>query len=330
MADQRIVLLTDRPWPDARLEREILATVGAMLVEPRDSSPEAIAELAPQADAIGVCWAPLPGELLARCPRCRIVARFGVGLDNIPVDVATRLGIPVTYLPDYCVREVADHTLALVLALLRDVIGFDRSLKEGLYDPNRFVPRRFDELTLGLVGDGRIARAVAERAAGFGFNLIVTSRSSEKRRSAAKWVGLEELLQMADVVSLHLPLSIETRHLINRQRLALMKPTTYLVNTSRGGLIDSAALVEALDAGRLAGAGLDVFETEPPLPHDPVVMHPRIIATPHVAFRSAESLVELRTRGARQIADVLDGHIPEFVVNPQVLNGGAMNSRYSK
>ena len=140
MAARFRVLITDHPWPDLDIERNVLAPLDAEVVEP--SEPAEIARLAPTADAIGICWAPFPADLLKRCPRCRIVARFGVGLDNIPVETATRLRIPVTWVPDYCVVEVADHTLSLVLSLLRGLPWFDRDLKQGMYDPNRFVPRR--------------------------------------------------------------------------------------------------------------------------------------------------------------------------------------------
>lgn len=323
MKDRLRVLVTDHPWPDVEIERKVLAGVGADVIEPADSSPQALAALAPGADAIGVCWAPLPGELLEQCLKCRIVARFGVGLDNIPVAMATRLRIPVTYVPDYCVPEVADHTLALILALLRDVPAFDRSLKAGSYDPNRFMPRRLSGLTLGVVGYGRIGRAVAERAAGFGMTVIATTRS--ERAHGIRAVPLDELLAASDLVSLHLPLSVHTRRLIDADRLSRMRRTAYLVNTSRGSLVDPAALLSALDAGRLAGAALDVFDQEPPPPGDPLVSHPRVIATPHVAFRSAEAVIELRTRAARQIADMLTGHRPEHVVNPQVFEASRRN-----
>jgi len=313
------VLITDRPWPDLEIEREVLAAIGAEVVEPPDQSPAAIAEIAPSADAIGVCWAPLPTDFLKRCPKCRIVARFGIGLDNIPIETATRLGIPVTYVPDYCVAEVADHTLALILALLRDVPAFDRSLKAGRYDPNRFLPRRLSGLTLGLVGCGRIGRAVADRAAAHGMSVVAATRSGAS--GATRCLSLDELLVTLDVVSIHAPLSPETTRLIDAARLSQMKPHACLVNTSRGGIVDHAALLAALEAGRLAGAALDVFDPEPPPPGDPLVSHPRVIATPHIAFRSAEALAELRTRAAQQIADALIGRRPEHVVNPESLRG---------
>lgn len=320
MKDRLRVLVTDHPWPDVEIERQELAGVGAEVIEPADSSPEALAALAPGADAIGVCWAPLPGELLEQCLKCRVVARFGVGLDNIPVATATRLGIPVTYVPDYCVPEVADHTLALILALLRDVAAFDRALKAGSYDPNCFIPRRLSGLTLGVVGYGRIGRAVAARAVGFGMTVIAATRTGAM--AGVRVVSLDELLAASDVVSLHLPLSAETRRLLDAERLSRMKATAYLVNASRGPLVDPAALLAALDAGRLAGAALDVFDQEPPPADDPLVSHPRVIATPHVAFRSAEAVVELRRRAAGQIADVLSGRRPEHVVNPEVFDAG--------
>ena len=318
MPSPRTVLLTDRPWPDADVERQILDRVGATLVEPQCGSPDEIAQLAATANAIGVCWAPLPATVLERSPRCQIVTRFGVGLDNIPVEAATRLGIPVTFLPDYCVREVADHTIAMMLALLRGLATFDRSLKAGHYDANCFVPSRLSSLTLGLIGFGRIACAVAERARAFGMTVIASARSVEPRDPHVQMVPLESLLERADVVSLHLPLSPETVHLIDGNRLARLKPGAMLINTARGALVDSAALLAALSSGRLTGAALDVFENEPPAPDNPLICHPRVLATPHVAFRSAESLLELRTRAARQIADALEGQRPEHVVNPEV------------
>ncbi|HEX6986009.1 MAG TPA: C-terminal binding protein, partial [Planctomycetaceae bacterium] len=259
MAGTLRVLITDHPWPDLEIEQAVLAGVGAEVIEPAEPTAAGIAEHAPSADAIGVCWAPLPGELLERCPRCRIVARFGVGLDNIPVATATRLGVPVTYVPDYCVSEVADHTLALILALVRDVPAFDRSLKTGVYDPNRFIPRRLSKLTLGLVGFGRIGRAVADRALAFGMTVLATSRSRDRKGRNVRMAMLDELLAASDVVSLHLPLSAETRRLIDGRRLSRMKPAAFLVNTSRGPLVDSGALLDALDGGRLGGAALDVF-----------------------------------------------------------------------
>ncbi len=314
----RVVLLTDRPWPDTSVEREIFARVGAALVEPCSNSAEEIAELSMTAEAIGVCWASLPGAVLERSLRCKVVTRFGVGLDNIPVETATRLGIPVTYLPDYCVNEVADHTIAMILAMLRGLPTFDRSLKAGRYDSNCFIPRRTSSLTLGLVGFGRIGRAVADRAKGFGMTVVATVRTQQRSADSVRLVPLETLLATADVVSLHLPLTPETGHLINRERLSQFKQGAILVNTSRGGLVDKEALRETLDSGRLAGAALDVFEHEPPTAGDPIVTHPRVLATPHVAFRSAEALLELRTRAAQQIADALEGRRPEHVVNPEV------------
>jgi D-3-phosphoglycerate dehydrogenase len=256
--------------------------------------------------------------VLERSDRCKVVARFGVGLDNIPVEAATRLGIPVTYLPDYCVSEVADHTVSMMLALLRGLPTFDRSLKAGRYDPNCVVPRRVGSLTLGLIGFGRIGRAVTARAGSFGMTVVATKRSMEQTATTVPIMALEDVLRVSDVVSLHLPLTPVTHHLIDAHRLSLIKKGGVLINTSRGGLVDSAALLAALDSHRLSRAALDVFEQEPPAEGDLLVSHPRVLATPHVAFRSEESLVELRTRAARQIADALEGKRPEHVVNPEV------------
>lgn len=317
MSARSRVLITDRPWADTTIEQDILRAVGADIIEPTSTSPEELAVLAKEADALGVCWAPITETLVEQCSRCKIITRFGVGLDNIPVGAATRLGIPVTYLPDYCVDEVADHTLTLLLNLVRGVSQFDRSMKRGEYDPQAFLPKRLNQLTVGLVGFGRIGKAVADRLMAFGVELLIATRTGTVSSSGVQAVTLNDLLARSNVVSLHVPLSQETHKLIDARRLSQMKAGSFLINTSRGALVDAAALYDALETGHVAGAALDVFDPEPPREDDPLVTHPQVITTPHVAFRSAEALVELRTRAARQIATALTGGVPEHVVNPE-------------
>lgn len=317
--NQYSVLLTDRAWPSLDLERELLAKVGAELIEAPDGDEETLCELAKSADAIATCWAHVTARVIESAPKCKIVARLGIGLDNIDIETATQRSIPVTNVPDYCVPEVADHTLALLLALVRKISHFDREIKQGRYDLLAAGPmNRLEGRTLGLLGFGRIARAVRTRALAFGLNVIAHSNSGNDYGTGCEMVSLEELLSRSDIVSLHAPLTQQTHQLIDSERLSVLKPGAILINTSRGGLIDQAALLEALAAGHLAGVGLDVYDPEPPELSDPLIRHPRVIATPHAAFTSEESLRDLRTRVCGQISDILSGRRPEQVVNPEI------------
>lgn len=313
------VLLTDRAWPDSSVEQRELAAVSAELIEAPDGSEATLTRLATDVDAIMTCWAPVTEKVVRAATKCRHIARLGIGLDNIAVSVATELSIRVTNIPDYCVEEVADHALALLLACARKVAFFHQRTKGGEYRLQAGWPlRRLRGSVLGIVGLGRIGRAFAERARGFGFEIIAWTRSGNDHGSGVRMVELPELLRRSDFISLHVPLTPETRHLLNRESLALLKPTAFLVNTSRGALIDHAALWEALQSERLGGAALDVFEPEPPDLSQPLFRDERVIVTPHSAFVSVESLVELRVRVARQVAATLSGGVPENVVNPQV------------
>ncbi len=313
------VLITDRAWPDCSLERSLLASVGADVVEAPRSDEATLIELARDADAIGTNWAQVTDKLIRAAPRCRIVARFGIGLDNISVPTATELGIPVTNVPDYCVPEVSDHALALLLAAARNITFFHQRTKAGEYQLSAGPSmRRLSGATLGLIGLGQIARALFPKARALGMNVIAHSRRSDDGGTGCRMVSLDELLTQSDFISLHAPLTESTHHLISGPQFARMKPTAWLINTSRGGLVDAAALLEAVQAGRIGGAALDVFEPEPPDLSQALYRDERVIVTPHAAFLSEESLCEVRTRASRQMADALRGVRPENVVNPEV------------
>lgn len=309
------VLLTDYAWPELNIERETLQSVGAALVVAAATDPESLAAEAADADAIMTNWVRVPGSVLRAAPKCRIVSRLGIGLDNIDVAAATELGMLVTNVPDYCLIEVAEHALALLFALGRKVALYHHQTKSGRYDLAAGPPlERLEGQTLGIVGFGNIGRKLAEKAAPLGFKILATSRTP-KPVAGVEFCALEDLLARSDYVSLHVPMSPATRHLIGREQLARLKPSAYLINTARGGLIDNAALAEALAAGRLAGAGLDVQDPEPPDLHQAPWNDPRVIVTPHAAFVSRQSLANLRARASRQVADVLEGKRPENVVN---------------
>jgi D-3-phosphoglycerate dehydrogenase len=315
------VLLTDYAWPDLDIERSVLAACGAELVVAPERDAETLVRLAADADAIMTTWVRVPASVLEAAPRCRIVARLGIGLDNIDVEYATRLGMVVTNVPDYCLHEVAEHALALILALGRKVAFYHHETKLGRYELQSGPPlRRIAGQTLGIVGLGNIGRSLAQKALGLGLRVIATSRRQFSPMPGVEWRTLDALLAESDYVSLHAPSTPETRGMIGREQLARMKPTAYLINTSRGALVDEAALAEALSAGRLAGAALDVQQQEPPDLSRPPLNDPRVIVTPHAAFASVESLAELRRTAAQQVVDRLQGRTPQNVVNPTVLS----------
>lgn len=312
------VLLTDRPWADSRIESDILSQVGAEVQEASSGSEAELVELARDADAIATCWAQVTAPVIQAAKKCRIVSRLGIGLDNIAVETATELGIPVTNVPDYCVAEVADHTIALLLAISRKIAFYHSRTKAGEYQLQAGPPmRRLSNQVLGLIGLGRIGQLVVPRARALGLHVVAHTSSGNDYGTGCPMVTLRDLLQQSDFVSLHAPLTPDTRQLLGPAEFELMKPTASIINTSRGGLINQTSLWAALQKDAIAGVGLDVFEPEPPDLSQPLFRDERVIVTPHAAFVSEESLVDLRTRAAHQIAQALQGKQPEYVVNPQ-------------
>jgi D-3-phosphoglycerate dehydrogenase len=312
------VLLTDRAWPDTTIERGILEPIGAELFEAPDARESTLAALAADADAVITNWAGVTEAVVRAARRCRVISRTGIGLDNIAVATATELKIPVTNVPDYCVGEVADHALALLLACSRNVAFFHARMKRGEYGLQKAPAMpRLSGKRLGLIGMGQIGRNVAGKARALGLEVVAYTPSGNDHGTGCRMLPLDALLAESDFVSLHAPLTAATRHLLGRPQFARMKRSAYVINTARGGLIDHAALWDALQNGALAGAALDVFDPEPPDLSSPLLRDERVIVTPHAAFASQESLVELRTRVARQVADVLTGRRPENVVNPE-------------
>ena len=313
------ILLTDRSWPNLDLEREILSSGHAELIEAPDGDESTLIQFASNVDAIATCWARVTQQVIETSSQCRIIARLGIGLDNIDLPTATRLGIPVTNVPDYCIPEVADHTMGLLLSLSRKIAQFDQEAKQGIYDLSGAGPMfRLQGRTLGLLGFGRIARAVRERALSFGLPVIAHSTSNRDYETGCEMVSFEELLSRSDYLSLHAPHTNASHQIINTETLSRMKPGSLLLNTSRGGLVDHSALWQAIQSGQLAGVGLDVFDPEPPDLSQPLYRDVRVIVTPHAAFTSEESLIDLRTRVCQQILQALQGEKPANVVNPEI------------
>jgi D-3-phosphoglycerate dehydrogenase / 2-oxoglutarate reductase len=323
MIESKVVLVTDYAWPNLDREREILGTIGARLLIAQSGSKEELVDLAPAADAILCNWKAVSGDVLRAANQCITVVRYGIGLDNIDVAVATSLGIVVTNVPAYCVDDVADHTMALLLACNRKVCWFDRDIKAGRYDLKAQAPlHRLRGHTLGLVGFGRIGRAVAHRAAAFGLHVIALQpRNAHRliRHDTIEFVSFEQLTERSDYLSIHVPATPETINLFNASVFARMKHGAVLINTSRGSLIHPGDLWQALEAGSVAAAGIDVWQNEPLHFSDPLANHPRVIATPHGAFYSNESVLELQNTAASQVAAILTGHRPQNIVNPAVL-----------
>jgi D-3-phosphoglycerate dehydrogenase len=324
MTDSRFtVLVTDRAWPDLAVERAVLDPLGVRLIEPDGSDPAAMVALGPELDAVLTCWRTVPAELLDNAPKCRMVSRYGIGLDNIPVARATALGMVVTNVPDFCLDEVSDHAMALLLAAARRIVPFANETAAGTWAPSggRELPRLRGK-KLGIVGYGNIGRALGPKALAFGMRVLVftprlTPGPLDDGVVAAG--SLDELLRGSDFVSLHVPLTEATRGMIGEAALRAMKPTAWLINTSRGAIVDEPALIRALDEGWIAGAALDVLSAEPPPADHPLLGRPNAIVTPHVAFASAEAVVDLRRRAAEHVAMVLRGELPPHIVNPEVL-----------
>jgi D-3-phosphoglycerate dehydrogenase / 2-oxoglutarate reductase len=312
-----VVVITDCDHDTIDPERSVLDGHDVELRRLQCRTPEEVAAQAGDADVLINQYVPITAEVLDALPRCRLVVRYGVGVDNVDVEAAEARGVWVANVPDYGRDEVADHTLALALSVLRGVVVLDRSVHEGDWDLELVRPlRRLSRLTWGVVGCGAIGTAVAGRAAGLGMRVLGYDVAGVRSDPPIERVPLEELLSRSDLVSLHAALTRDSHHLIDADALARMRPAAWLVNTARGGLVDSAALLAALDAGALAGAALDVLETEPP---DDLgwrlARHPRVVATPHAAWYSEEAFHTLKTEVAREALRVLEGDRPRSPVN---------------
>jgi D-3-phosphoglycerate dehydrogenase len=313
-----VIAVTDSPFPSLDPARAALRRVDPELRMAKSASADDILAVAREADAVLVTYAKLPGELLQQLGRCKVIGRFGLGVDNIDIPAAARLGIVVTYVPDYCLREVSDHAMALLLALARKIPFSNRLVQSGRWEVPPIVPlRRLDGQVLGLVGFGNIPQTLAPKAKAFGFKVITHDPYVPAEVTTALGVentSFEDLLARSDFVSVHAPLLPATRGLINAAAFARMKKGAYLVNTARGPLVDEAALVAALDSGHLGGAALDVVAVEP-LPQDsPLLGRDNVIVTPHTAFYSVEALEELQTKCASDVARVLSGEKPVYPV----------------
>ena len=323
MADPQVVLWTESgSGPRFPLDVAGISAAGGTLrsVPCRDTAERITA--ARDASVLVVSQAAIPGDLCAASPRLVGIVRTGIGLDTVDIPGATRHGVCVAHVPDFCYDEVADTTWALLLAVARKVLTADRQVRSGGWAPSGLLPmRRLRGQVLGLVGFGHIARKVAERARGFGVRIIAADPyvdAAAMAHEGVEKVSLGDLLARADIVSLHAPLTEETRGFIGAAAFARMKGGAILINTSRGGVVDEAALIAALRAGRLGGAGLDVLQREPPARDNALLEMENVVLTPHYASTTGEALDDLARKVSHQIIQLLRGEWPTYLANPQV------------
>jgi D-3-phosphoglycerate dehydrogenase len=318
------VIQTDRGASDREVEDGVFRTCGLDIDFRRfelQSESDLIAACA-GAHAIIPAYAPVTSRVLGRLPDCRIVAFMATGYNSVDLAAATELGIVVTNVPDYCTAEVADHTLGFLLDLGRNISRLHDCVLAGRWDYEACGrPDRIGDQTLGIIGLGRIGSAVARRARGFGLTLLASDPyvdAAVMTELGVRKAGLDEVLA-CDYVSLHCSLTDETRSIIDAAALAQMQPTAFLINTARGACVDTQALTEALGAGRIAGAALDVVDPEPLAEAHPLYAMPNVIVTPHTAFMSRVSEREAREKACLEVVRALRGEVPLNVRNPEVL-----------
>ena len=318
MTPPQTVLLTDRAWPDDTIERRILEDAGFEVVAgPADPAPVGTIDglvSEHQPTAILTCWATVSAAAIASSAPLRVVARMGVGLDNIAVSAATDRGVLVTNVPDYCIPEVSDHAVGLALAWTRGLTAADREVHAGRWNPAGARLRRLSNLTCGVVGYGRIGRATAAKLQALGARVVISDPHPPADSGSIEAMPLDGLLANSDIVILHAPLTSQTHHLIGKRELALLPHDAFVINVSRGGLIDTNALLAALESGHLGGAGLDVMEEEPTVPAG-LLAHPGVIVTPHIAFASDASVIDLRRSAAEEVVRVLRGEPARYPCN---------------
>ena len=319
------VLVTDYVWPSTDPERAVIEAGGAELIVAPSGDEDTLIELARGADAIMTCFAKVTERVVRAAERCVVISRYGVGVDNIAVDTATELGIIVTYVPDYCVDEVSDHVIGLMLGWNRRIVTHNDDTKRNGWGNAGlgFRMMRLRGKTFGVVGFGRIGRAAAQKATGFGMHAVASDPFVDAADMSAVGVektDLDDLLARSHVVTLHSPLIPQTANMMGAAQFDRMREDAFLINCARGGLIDEDALSDALTSGKIAGAGLDVLvDIAPPINHR-IIQLDNVIVTPHTAFFSQEATLELEERAAAEVIRVFDGKMPDNLVNPAVLD----------
>jgi D-3-phosphoglycerate dehydrogenase len=314
------VAITDYNFDSLDLEAAILEPLGCEIHSAKRPTPQELTALVKEADYVITQFAPVTASVIQAMESCKVIVRYGVGVDNVDLEEARKKGIPVCNVPDYCTDEVADHTLALILAVTRRMVTLANSVRSGAWKlpvPSHQV-RVLKGMTVGLVGFGRIGREVAERLKPFKCRLMVFDpvvSEADIRSSGCIPVPLEELCKTSDLISLHCPSTQETRGMLNRDAIAKMKPGVLLINVARGDLVGTEDLIEALESGRIGAAGLDVANPEPVPAESPLLKMEQVILSPHVASVSAKAVVVLRESAAKTVACAVRGEPLPNVVN---------------
>ncbi len=313
------VLIVYAGHKEVNIEREVLESYGAKVIAAETPDSELATANIGDCDALMVTIQPVTAAMMDQMPKCKIICRIGTGLDAIDIPAATERGIWVTSVPDYSIDEVSSHAMAFVLALARNLFRHRAMSQTGnwRYQTERPI-RRIAGQTMGILGIGRIGGASARKAKGLGFNVIACDPYVCDDRFAelgVEKVDFDTMMSRSDFVTLHVPLNDDTRKIINARALSLMKPTAFLVNTARGDVVDIDALVDAVRAGTIQGAGIDVLPTEPPPADHPILHEESILVTPHIAWASNESGFDVRERGATDVVSVLSGRRPKYPAN---------------
>jgi len=321
------IILTDFGEPDWDLESQVLRESGLEinLVRLQTRAPEQLIPQVAAADALIVQWASIDRRVIDALHHCKVISRYGIGVDMIDLEAASERGIIVANVHDYCIEEVSTQTIGFIIDLNRHTVRLNKHVRAGKWGSAPVpvgAPRRLKGQTLGIIGLGNIGRMAAQKAGGLGLKLLAYDPYAAPESLAGmdvELVGLEQLLRRSDYVSIHCPLVEETRKLIGAAQLAMMQPDAYLINMARGPIVDQAALYDALVNHRIAGAGLDVLEYEPPAPDEPLLKLENVIITPHTSSWSRESLIQLRRGTAQNVVDVLQDRLPRSVVNRKAL-----------
>jgi D-3-phosphoglycerate dehydrogenase len=313
------VVITDCDQGSIEEEKDEFAKIGSELILAQVQEERELIRACREADGLLNQYALLTRRVLENLPNCKVVSRYGVGVDSVDLKAATDLGIIVANVPDYCMDEVADQTVSMLLGLIRKTAFFDQKVKSGQWNFRQGIPiYRTRGKTLGLIGCGKIGLEVAKRISAFGLRVIAFDPYIEKPHEVIELKDIDTVLKESDFISIHCPLNDSTRHLIGDEAFKKMEKRPILINTSRGPIIDEKALIQALKEGLISGAGLDVLEKEPPDSQNPLLKMENVILTPHVSFYSVESISELKRRTAENVSAVLLGKWPRSVVNREV------------
>ena len=314
------IIIVDNRFDDYKEERDVLRKLSTKISICRSMDENVVAKSVKDSDAVIVNLAPITENVIEGMSKCKVISRYGVGYDNVDVEAATNRGIWVANVPDYCVEDVSDHAIALLLACIRKIAYKDKKIREGFWNLYKKQPiHRIKGSIIGLVGYGAIARALHRKIAGFGFKKVLAYDPYVSEEIFTKYnvvkVDFESLLKESNYISIHVPLNEKTRGMFDKKEFKKMKDDAIIINTSRGGIINENALIDALKNGEIGYAGLDVFETEPLPKNHPFLRLDNVILSDHTAYYSEESLVELKTKAALNVLEVLRGNSPIYPVN---------------